>query len=91
MLARGPVYANGNREVVERHSDPGDRAPSPGHSYHGKSECWRRDKGDVLLQTVGRGQEFVLDCDHCPKVEGWLREVFKFAPTVRRRGGSSAG
>jgi hypothetical protein len=34
------------------------------------------DGDSVYLRTVGRGQEFVLDCDHYPESEGWLAGLF---------------
>ena len=52
----------------------------PPLSYHVDLERWHRDKKGVLLRTVGRGQEFVLDCDFYPGVIEWLKDVFKAAP-----------
>ncbi|MFO7680451.1 MAG: hypothetical protein R6X34_10405 [Chloroflexota bacterium] len=49
----------------------------PSHlSYHGRPKSWRRQDGFVQLQTVGRGQEFVLDCDHYPEAADWLQTLF---------------
>jgi hypothetical protein len=49
----------------------------PSHlSYHGRPKSWRRQDGFVQLQTVGRGQEFVLDCDHYPEATAWLQTLF---------------
>lgn len=45
-------------------------------SYHADPGRWERDGEGVLLRTVGRGQEFVLDCDAHPGVMDWLLEVF---------------
>lgn len=49
----------------------------PSHlSYHGHPKSWRRQDGFVQLHTVGRGQEFVLDCDHYPEAIDWLQTLF---------------
>lgn len=45
-------------------------------SYHSKPERWTRLSDAVQLQTVGRGQEFVLDCDDYPEAIEWLAELF---------------
>ena len=42
-------------------------------SYHEKPERWERHRNYVLLSAVGRGQEFVLDCDHFPEAPEWVR------------------
>lgn len=39
--------------------------------YHGVLCRWSRDGDRVLLQTVGRGQEFVLDVAQYPEAIGW--------------------
>ncbi|MGH7949359.1 MAG: hypothetical protein ACREQF_09060 [Candidatus Binataceae bacterium] len=46
-------------------------------SYHGDPRRWT-PAGDnhVLVQSAGRGQEFVLDCDAHPGALAWLRELF---------------
>lgn len=54
----------------------------PPLSYHADLRRWRRDKKEVLLKTVGRGQEFVLDCEFYPKVYDWIKEIFKEVPTI---------
>ena len=51
----------------------GNRPPL---SYHRKLHQWQRGKDCVYLNTVGRGQEFVLDCDHYPEAFGWVRTIF---------------
>ncbi len=43
-----------------------------GLSYHGDLKRWRLEDGDVLLKCVGRGQEFVLDCEEYPEAVHWL-------------------
>jgi hypothetical protein len=54
-------------------------APRPGVaplSYHSRPERWVRDGEDILLQTVARGQEFVLDCEEYPGIYGWFAKLF---------------
>jgi hypothetical protein len=53
----------------------------PPLSYHADLGRWRKDKKGVLLRTVGRGQEFVLDCEFYPGVLNWLKEILNAAPT----------
>lgn len=48
----------------------------PALSYHGKPSRWVADNDSVLLQTVAKGQEFILDCDYYPDVTGWLTTLF---------------
>lgn len=55
-------------------------------SYHADMRRWQRDKKSILLSTVGRGQEFVLDCDFYPDVIKWLNGIFKMAPTIGSSG-----
>jgi hypothetical protein len=51
----------------------GNKAPL---SYHKDMSRWQKDKEGVLLRTVGRGQEFVLDATDYPGVLGWVRGMF---------------
>lgn len=44
-------------------------------SYHSDLRRWERHEDGVLLRCVGRGQEFVLDCEHCPEALGWLERL----------------
>lgn len=55
------------------------RPETPILSYHASAKRWSRDAEGILLKTVGRGQEFVLDCDSYPGVLDWLTEVFASA------------
>lgn len=43
--------------------------------YHGDASRWSRDGDRVLLKTVGRGQEFVLDAEEYPEIVGWATEL----------------
>jgi hypothetical protein len=51
-------------------------AGRPALSYHSDPLRWKRDGADCYVQSVGRGQEFVLDCDHVPEAFDWLRDLF---------------
>lgn len=48
----------------------------PPLSFHSDLRRWHRDELGILLRTVGRGQEFVLDCKYYPEVWPWLRQLF---------------
>jgi len=37
---------------------------------------WTKGTDGVLLDSVSRGQEFVLDCDDYPEAQSWLRSLF---------------
>lgn len=53
---------------------PAGRTPL---TYHGDKSRWKLEGEKVLLRSVGRGQEFVLDCDEYPEVLDWLqRDIF---------------
>ena len=45
-------------------------------SFHGDAARWERGNGGVLLSSVSRGQEFVLNCDHYPEAIPWLHGLF---------------
>ena len=52
----------------------------PALTYHGDPNRWTRKEGDsehIYLQSVGRGQEFVLDCDHYPEAIGWASDLIR--------------
>ncbi|WP_092138065.1 hypothetical protein [Cupriavidus sp. YR651] len=46
-------------------------------SYHREKSRWTADHVSVLLQTVGKGQEFVLDCACYPESAEWLAKLFR--------------
>ena len=52
---------------------PAQRASSL--SYHRKLDSWQIDDDGVLLQTVAKGQEFVLDCDDYPEAPDWVADT----------------
>ncbi len=41
-------------------------------SFHRKKTIWNKNKDCVYLQTVGRGQEFILDCQDYPEALKWI-------------------
>lgn len=47
----------------------------PPLTYHGSTNRWHVVPDGVLLRTVGRGQEFVLNVDAYPESKSWLREI----------------
>jgi Nucleotide modification associated domain 3 len=51
------------------------REPSSSLSYHRNLNRWKLDGDRVLLQSVGRGQEFVLDCQEYPEAVQWLCQL----------------
>jgi hypothetical protein len=56
-------------------------------SYHEKAHCWHpceEDENKIILNSVGRGQEFVIDIDKLNKDEQknateWLQSIFACA------------
>ena len=46
-------------------------------SYHGDLSRWQLNEHEAILSTVGRGQEFVLDCDDYPEAVAWLVNLMK--------------
>ncbi len=54
--------------------------PSDGRlplTYHGDLARWQRNDRSTLLNTVARGQEFVLDCGEYPEAVEWLKSLLK--------------
>jgi hypothetical protein len=52
--------------------DPRGRRPL---GYHSDPDRWTSDGKHVLLQTVSRGQEFVLDAEEYPQAWAWARHL----------------
>lgn len=44
-------------------------------TYHSNPKRWDHDESFVYLQTVARGQEFVLDTDRYPGARGWAKAL----------------
>lgn len=70
---------------------PGWMYPFPNRmplTYHRDKSVWRKSGKWAFLQTVGRGQEFILDLDSpehpekypCDKAYRWLAQIFRHAP-----------
>jgi hypothetical protein len=54
--------------------------PSKGISplkYHGDLTRWQKTKGSTLLNTVTRGQEFILDCEEYPEAVEWFKMLLE--------------
>ena len=51
---------------------PASRVPL---TYHGDSSRWRADGDFCRLQSVAKGQEFVLDLTHYPGVQRWAEKL----------------
>lgn len=49
----------------------------PPLGFHSDLRRWQRDGDRVDLQTVGRGQEFVLDMGSYPEAIGWLVDLLR--------------
>ena len=47
----------------------------PPLTFHPDRRRWRRDASHAYLQSVGRGQEFVLDLAHYPEATDWLFDI----------------
>jgi hypothetical protein len=48
-------------------------------SYHVNPARWTDCSTSMRLQSVGRGQEFVLDVEQYPEARAWLRSIFRAA------------
>jgi Nucleotide modification associated domain 3 len=46
-------------------------------SYHGEQKRWQLCDAGYLLQTVGRGQEFILETKDYPGIISWAGSLFK--------------
>ena len=54
-------------------------------SYHADLTRWNLEGNSVLLESVGRGQEFVLDCDDYPEAIDWLVELLTVGKGAKTR------
>ena len=64
-------------------------AGRPPLSYHRRPERWRRGDGYCTVQSVSRGQEFILDTVRYPGVTDWLSELLA-EQTLDQRARSSS-
>jgi Nucleotide modification associated domain 3 len=55
-----------------------------GLSYHPDEARWRREGKRIALQTVGRGQEFVLDGKRHPAVHKYFVDRIKAASSTKQ-------
>ncbi len=57
----------------------GDRNnPRKALTHHLTEDCWKgSDDKFAVLQTVARGQEFILNCDHYPEAWPWARTLIE--------------
>ncbi|MGA7873385.1 MAG: hypothetical protein WCA22_21055 [Candidatus Binatus sp.] len=76
ILSQTDPYMGCSKWRLPRWFDPAGRSPL---SYHGNPGRWTNCKTSMRLQSVGRGQEFVLDADQYPEARGWLRSIFRAA------------
>jgi hypothetical protein len=54
---------------------PGDsRTPL---TYHADMQRWKKRGDRTELKSVGRGQEFVLDCDEYPEAVQWVCDLIR--------------
>jgi Nucleotide modification associated domain 3 len=44
-------------------------------SYHGRLDRWSRTRGQTVLHSAGRGQEFVWDSEHYPEAVEWADAI----------------
>lgn len=44
-------------------------------SYHGDLNRWKKDGKYSFLRSVGRGQEFIIDCDQYPESYEWSKKL----------------
>lgn len=49
----------------------------PALSSHENNQRWKLDPGRCLLQSVARGQEFVLDVTHYPLAVQWAADIIR--------------
>ena len=55
-------------------------------TYHKNPSRWGSDPRGTILSTVGRGQEFVLDCEHYPEAVDWLANLVElYSPRIAIR------
>jgi hypothetical protein len=52
-------------------------AGRPALSYHDSEKRWQVRDDHVRLNSVGRGQEFVIDGNHYPELEEWASSIIR--------------
>lgn len=70
------------RDLSRRQIQPTDRVHLDPErlSYHRHPHRWHETADGVQLQSVGRGQEFVLDCHDYPEALAWLQQIYRTCP-----------
>lgn len=83
-VSGGGVFGRFNQELMLTEPDQPKRSiwklpswfyPSDGKTpmtFHGDPSSWDMADDHVRLRTVGRGQEFVLDCQQYPEAQDWV-------------------
>jgi len=56
----------------------------PPLSYHRNQRRWSSDGQHALLQSVARGQEFVLNTQYYPEAESWIKSLFDLGDDRKR-------
>ena len=83
--SRSPFFDNGagvsNWRLQRWFYPDGNKPPL---TYHPDRKRWRRDAHHAYLQSVGRGQEFVLDLAHYPEAIEWLSDLVSSLGSVTR-------
>jgi hypothetical protein len=44
-------------------------------TYHDNPVRWTAGQGNALMQSVGKGQEFVLHCNDYPESHDWVSSL----------------
>jgi hypothetical protein len=57
--------------------------PGGALTYHSEPGRWKQVGPDLQLSTVGRGQEFVLNCSQRPAVGKWLLNMLAASESLR--------
>ena len=71
-------YPDGNKKPLTYHRNRSRVPKSPQISPDPWEPLWKPNNDDyAYLESVGRGQEFVLDCDHYPEAVGWARGLIR--------------
>ena len=48
------------------------KGSAPPLTYHANAHRWRQDGDSVILNSVAKGQEFVLDCEAYSEALPWV-------------------
>ena len=71
-------YPDGDKEALSHHRDRNRVLKSRILSPDPWEPRWKPDNDDyAYLESVGRGQEFVLDCNYYPEAIGWALDLIR--------------